>query len=118
MGENEIQYAGQGDGVSGIISRRDLALARRAFREGWPITPEIRQEVVGRVLGILRAAKSPSRQLCAARVLIAADALNVRREANDVQESTAESTSVRDVAARLLATAEGRDLAARQAALL
>jgi hypothetical protein len=97
MAPNLILHAGQGDIAPRTSSRRDLALERRAFREGWPITPEVRQQVVDEALNILQTARSPARRLAAARVLIAADTVNVRREANAVMERNGERSALTDV---------------------
>jgi hypothetical protein len=97
MAQNLSLHAGQGDLAPPTSSRRDLALERRAFQEGWPITPEVRQQVVDEAINILQTAKSTARRLAAVRVLIAADSVNVRREANAVTERNGERATTADM---------------------
>lgn len=61
-----------------IDSVSDIRLAGRAISEAWPVTSDVREEVVDKLIGIL-AGPDEKMSVAAARVLLAADALNVRK---------------------------------------
>ncbi len=69
-----------GDGAE-HAGKYNMALARRAISNGWPISPEVRQLVVEQMALIVECSPKARNQMAAAKVLIAADALNARREA-------------------------------------
>jgi hypothetical protein len=58
-----------------------MALTAQAFRRGWPLTDEIRELVVSAMAGVLVGAESDREKIAAAKVLVAADAVNCKREA-------------------------------------
>lgn len=58
----------------------DLNLMVRAMSERWPITPEKRDEMIQAAQEVMRSAKSARTKLAAMKVLLMADALNVRTE--------------------------------------
>jgi hypothetical protein len=94
--------------LGGGASRYNLGLVERALRNRFPVSDAIRELVVSQAVAIIRWAKNPRTQLAAMRVLLAADALNVRREAIAGPEPDPEAMAA--VAARweALKTPEGR----------
>ena len=56
-----------------IESVGDVRLAGRAISEAWPVSAEVRDEVVGKLIDIL-AGPDEKMSVAAARVLLAADA--------------------------------------------
>jgi hypothetical protein len=80
--------------------------------EGWPIPPELRARVVQEWEAILDMRTASPRLLAlklhAARLLVQADAVNVRRERNQTRRDTAETQTQLDGLRALLATQEGR----------
>jgi hypothetical protein len=91
---------------------KDIALVRRAVSEGWPILPELRARVVQECEAILdMRAASPrllALKLHAARLLVQADAVNVRRERTAVAERGQEVSAQVGALHELLASPEGR----------
>src|SRR4051812_18151826 len=79
-----------GPGVA-LPYRSEVNVVRRAVREGWPISPEIRSKVVEMAVRILDT-PGDKRHVAAMKILLLADSLNVRREANVVAEHSAESS--------------------------
>jgi len=68
-----------------------MALVRRAIRNDWPIPDELRQLVATQMAEVLKGANASSRaKIAASKVVLAADQVNVRREAIDVQAVRAE----------------------------
>jgi len=84
--------AGVAGGLGGlpIVDERtpgqDLRLIRRAVRNDWPISAELRARVMGAMDGIIADCPDPRSQVAAARVLIAADSINAKREQMDQAE--------------------------------
>ena len=66
-------------------TRTDLILTRRAVRSDWPIPAEARGQIVSEMLRIVSSSANDRERIGAARVLIVADSVNVRREAFDLQ---------------------------------
>lgn len=62
---------------------RDLQLVRRAIREDWPIPAGVRKLLVEELGGVLKDGEDERNKISAAKALIAADAVNARREAMD-----------------------------------
>lgn len=82
--------------LGGGASKYNLQLVLRAFQNDYPITPDIRKLVVNQAAIILGTAKNKRTRLTAAKVLIAADGMNIKRllvevedRRNDILESTA-----------------------------
>lgn len=98
------------EGRGEVYGRRaDLRLARKAMRQDWPITPDIRERVVAAALGIMsNPAVGSQRQLAAARLLVAADSVNARREATAVTERQGEVSAATQVLRAALASPEAR----------
>jgi hypothetical protein len=63
-----------------------LRLTERAFRERWFLGNEERREVVEQLLSDALTAESPRVRVAAARVLVAADAVNAARDRTAVSE--------------------------------
>jgi hypothetical protein len=85
--------------------------------EGWPIVPELRARVVQECEAILDMRAASPRLLAlkvhAARLLVQADAVNVRRERNAVAARCDELDAQVGAMHELLATPEGRAALAR-----
>lgn len=70
------------------MSRTELALAKKAIREDWPVTLEHRQAVVTEAMQLLNTG-GPRSKVAAAKVLLACDAHNLRaRQSKRPQEVT------------------------------
>lgn len=69
LGDGELR-AGKGN----------MRLVQRAIRNGWPIPDKMKAMVVRQMGMIVRDAESARDKTAAARVLVAADSVNVRRE--------------------------------------
>jgi hypothetical protein len=67
-------------GPGEVVSISDMALAARAERERWPLTPETRRTIHDKMLAIVQGEGSERARVAAAKVLVAADAINTRRE--------------------------------------
>jgi hypothetical protein len=88
-----IRPGDQGEGGrSGplIENWRDAQLVRRALREGWGLTAEERRVVVEQMLYEVEHNPEARARIAAARVLVAADAVDARREGNSVSEQSGE----------------------------
>ena len=59
----------------------DLALIRTAIRNEYPITDDVRKLIVNQMALIVGRDDSAKMRVAAARVLVAADSVNVKREA-------------------------------------
>jgi hypothetical protein len=85
--------------------------------EGWPISPELRARVVQECAAILDMRTESPRLLAlklhAARLLVQADEVNVRRERNQTRRDTDETQAQLDGLRALLATREGRSALGR-----
>jgi hypothetical protein len=94
--------------------RQDFRLVRPAIREWWPITDQIRQQVMDEAARIVPGGRTPALQLAAAKVLLAADLVNARREANRDEEHTQEARARVDALRLAMSSAmsspEGRAL--------
>ena len=65
-----------------IESLNDIRLIGRSIKEDWPVSPEIKAEVVDALRNIVLSGV-PDFVIPASRVLLAGDALNQRRKAQD-----------------------------------
>lgn len=75
--------------------KADAAMVRRAIREDWPLTPEIRRMIVSQMALVAGRSGDERNRIAAAKVLVAADSVNVRREALDqADEHHAEGETV------------------------
>jgi hypothetical protein len=86
MSETNGHSNGKFMGGQGEVTRSDLKLANTAIRNEYQMTPEIRQNIIGQAHTILMFSDSERWQLLAAKVLLTADSINVKREAVRVQE--------------------------------
>lgn len=83
----------------------DLQMEERAIRERWPITPEKRAEMIARAQEIVQLAKSPRTKLAAMKVLLMADAMNLKSEeqpGNHLHLHGGQQENAKDVARRLM----------------
>lgn len=71
---------GRGRRFLNIESINDIRLLGRAIKEDWPVSPEIKSEVVAALRDIVSSGV-PDFVIPASRVLMAGDALNQRRRA-------------------------------------
>lgn len=63
---------------------QDIKLLRRAIREDWPMSPEVRKMVMNQLAIVVGTSGEQTRsRVAAAKALIAADSVNVKREALD-----------------------------------
>lgn len=67
-------------------SRATAAMVGKAIKNDWPIPPNIRQLVVSQMALIVGKSEDERNRIAASKVLVAADAVNARREATEVQE--------------------------------
>lgn len=86
MSESNGRMNGHSQGGQGGHIRSEMKLAEIAIRDEYPIGPEIRQKIIDKAFGILIGSESERAQLSAAKVLIAADTLNAKREAIQIEE--------------------------------
>jgi hypothetical protein len=61
----------------------DLTLSERAIRQGWPLSPEKRQQIIEECARLALHASRERDRIQAMRVLVMMDSLNIRREQND-----------------------------------
>lgn len=58
----------------------NMALVRSAIRKGYPIPEELKKKLIDQMELVMGAAEEPRDKIGAAKVIIAADMVNVRRE--------------------------------------
>ena len=63
--------------------RYNMALVRRAIREDWPIPPAVRAMVVNQMALVVGRGEDERNRIAASKVLVAADAVNAKREGMD-----------------------------------
>jgi hypothetical protein len=68
-------------------SRAEMVLAAAAFRGQWPITDEVREAVLKSMVAVLGSTENDRDRIGAAKVIVAADLANVKREAIEQKES-------------------------------
>lgn len=68
------------------LSRSDMQLIRRAIRNDWPLSAEIREEAVIAARKILKGARSHRDKLAAIKILAEADKMNALRERMDQRD--------------------------------
>lgn len=71
-----------GDGAL-QAGKYNMAIARRAIRNDWPISEEVRKLVADQMASIIGNGRTERDRIAAAKVLVAADSVNQRREAMD-----------------------------------
>ena len=113
MTENGDSLGGQG----GCVTRSELVMTRRAIRSDWPIPADARGQIVCEMVRIISGSASDRERIGAARVLIAADSVNARREALDLQAEL-QTPPVKNAAERrvLILPSNGRESEAIQQA--
>lgn len=80
--EPDEPQGGQGEIVSQPL-RSNATLIRRAIREDWPISAEVRKAVVTQMAVTAISGANERDRIAAAKTLVAADAVNAKREAMD-----------------------------------
>lgn len=75
-----IKGADLGDNPLDIRGRKDVALLRSAIRQRWQIPEHVKEDVIDTMATILRTANSDRDRINAARLLLAADKLNLTEE--------------------------------------
>jgi hypothetical protein len=86
----------------------DLRLAERALRDRYPMDAARREFIVQEAERLARTSLSERVRIAALRVLLAADAINVRREANAVEDHSAEREAALNALREWMASPEGR----------
>lgn len=66
------------------VSRTNVNMIRRAIRNDWPITPELREKVVTQMARIVDNGDYDRDRIAASKVLMAADSINAKRESMDL----------------------------------
>lgn len=74
---------GQGAKLDGKHIRQHAKMIERAIRERWIIPEETRQQLVPEIWAALRKAKDPRAKAALAKVIVAADAANLKSEMRD-----------------------------------
>lgn len=71
-------------------TRSEMVLYQRAIRNRWPVGPKLKRRIVRAMAKVVENHDSNERdKIGAARVLVAADALNAKREQTESQADTA-----------------------------
>jgi hypothetical protein len=94
-------------GEGGYYGSR-AALERRAAREGWNVPPEARREAIEAALAVIRYSAVARDRIAAARLLVAADSCDIRRDALARADRRAERAEASRAVAALLASPEAR----------
>jgi hypothetical protein len=92
-----------------LASHPDLRLAERAITAAFPIDAEMRTRLVGEADRIMCTSSKPHFRLRAMQIIVAADRVNVAREANTLQERSAETEAALGAMRQALQTPEGRE---------
>jgi len=69
----------------------NMALIRRAIKNNWPIPPEYRKLVCDQMALIVGRSEDERNRIGAAKVLVAADLVNAKREDSDAREDAAKT---------------------------
>lgn len=93
--------------ASGLLPRTEYAMLERALRHGWVIPAAARADVVEQLVQDCLTGPDVRSRAAAARALIAADGVNVRREANSIQ---ARQGDIRAQAAAVRALSEAPEM--------
>jgi hypothetical protein len=92
QGSGTIQNpAGGSGGNSALVlgdgglhpGKGNMALVRRAIRDGWPIPAEVRQSVVTQLAGVVAGSEDERNKIAASKVLVSASAVNATLERLD-----------------------------------
>jgi hypothetical protein len=67
----------------GIVRRWEMRLARRAMKQRWPISDQLRKDIVTRLRAVIRAPECERSLVHAAKALLDADKLNMEQEKRD-----------------------------------
>lgn len=91
--ENEKTQTRVGEVVQSVEVASRMRLIEKAAKRDWPVDDAVRLELLELALHIARTSTKPGRQLAAVRAVVAMDAQNVRREANDAGERNADKAA-------------------------
>ena len=91
-------------------ARHDMKLIERALINQYPMTPETRARVIDEATAIMTSSDSERNRLMAARVLVMADGLNVKREAIAVKPVQGTTINVVSQNANILAASAIREM--------
>lgn len=73
-------------GEGGGVPKWERVLERRAVNSGWIISQKRRATLISKMYDTIEGESTPRDRIAAARVVVAADSLNVQREKNDEPE--------------------------------
>lgn len=95
-GEDELEEKPAGVLGDGALhpGKYNMALVRRAIRNDYPISPEIRKALVEQMHLVMECSDDQRNQIGAAKVLIFADAINAKREAMDQADELKKSPTI------------------------
>ena len=82
-------YGKIGGHVVEIKKLADIKLAGRSINEDWPVRPELRQSIIDQCQEIAESG-DPELALAAMKVVLAADALNIRKREAEQKRQEAE----------------------------
>jgi len=89
------------DGILGDgglqAGKYNMALVRRAIKNGWDVPPEIKKLVVNQMALVVGKSEDERNRVAASKVLVAADAVDARREATQAEEDKPEAASIVNV---------------------
>jgi hypothetical protein len=108
-----VRGAGEATDLVALIADRDRT-THLAMRQQWPIDDALRRKATAVAVALLDHVDYRART-AALRFLVTADSVNARRERTEADERNVDTSSGRAFFARLLATPEGRELAAKLA---
>ncbi len=94
----------RGEEEVGVVAQRsESRLDARALREGWPVSARMREAVLRRALSTVESEEaSPGQATAAGRLIIAADALNAKREIASKSDERADMDARRKLLAELM----------------
>ncbi len=92
----------------GQLTRSEVRILQTAIVNGWPVTPERRAAWLDQLDRLAREGKTEIIRLKAIDLGIRADAVNVRRESNLIQERGTELSAASGLMRTALASPEGR----------
>lgn len=97
-------------GPGGLYSGRgDMALLRRANRERWPMTEQRRAMLLDQMFSIVEQSPDARHRIAAAKVIVAADAINVNQQKVDTPKESNVNVNVSGGVAVGVVTAQLRE---------
>ena len=86
-----------------LVTKADIRLIGRAVRNGWPVDDELKASVISQLKGFVSGG-DPKLSVEASKVLLAADALNLKKEQQEqkrIEAEHARKLQLIEVAARI-----------------